>query len=329
MVANPLVNFYKRLPDEKKILISDYLAGPKKLFRYCTELRFKVYEDQEERFVYITSDEPETGFIEFFYPGAVVTRTGTIYAWSLRKFVSRHDKVMIDMHNHLARFFSDGIISVYGVRQTFDLSTPVSEIFKKKWIKDQRRKIQEFQPEFSDDPADLDFFIDSLYLPYIQNRHEDANILKKIFLKRQMDKNGDLCFLKKDGRIVAGALNNRVGDTYHFVVLGLIDDKYLGQGAIAALYYNCILRAQEKGAKYIEFGISRPFISDGLLNYKRRWGGQIRRDFEKKRVLYLKNIAKDGLIILDGEKLKVLASADNTECRKLCSDAGMEVKIIG
>ena len=43
--------------------------------------------------------------------------------------------------------------------------------------------------------------------------------------------------------------------------------------------------------------------------------------------MYLKNITRDGLIILDAEKLKVLAAPESAETRELAEEAGLEVKI--
>jgi hypothetical protein len=317
------------LPEKTRKLISDHLSVVKKIARYGLELRFRVYSDLEEkRFVYITSAGVDTNFIDGIYPGATVTRVDTLYVWNLREYVRRHANVMIDMHCFFARFFTDGIISVSCVRQIYDLTRPFEELFSNKDMKRERKKAEQFQPCFSKDLKDLDFFYANLYLPFVQRRHEDAIILKKVFLQQYLEKNGELCLLKKDGQIVGGQFCNLAGETYFMLVLGLIDDCYLKEGASAALYYYCIQRALEKKARYIDFGLAQPFIFNGVVAYKKKWGGRIHQDHESGRVLYLKNITRSGLIILDDNKLKVLVSADNTTCRELAADAGMEVKII-
>lgn len=328
-MSNPIVSIYKRLPEKTRKQISDRLSFLKKIARYGLELRFKVYEDLEEkRFVYVTSAGVDTNFIDGIYPGATVTRVNTIYVWNLRKFVRKHDHVMIDMHGFFARFFTDGIISVCCVRQILDLTRPFEELFCNKDMKRERKKAEQFQTCFSKDPKDLDYFYETMYLPFVQRRHDDAIILKKVFLQQYLEKNGELCLLKKDGQVVGGQFCNQAGETYFMLVLGLIDDCYLKEGASAALYYYCIQRALEKKARYIDFGLAQPFIFDGVVAYKKKWGGRIHQDYESSRVLYLKNITKNGLIILEENKLKVLVSADNTVCRELAADAGMEVKVI-
>ena len=328
-MANPIIRLYKELPDEHKKILNDYLAVLKKIARYGNEFRFKVYADLEgNTFVYATSDEPDTNFVECFYPGVTLTRVDTIFLWSLWKFARENENVMIDMHCSLSRFFGDGIISVRWIRQMYDLSVPIDELFRHRERRRERKKVLQFTPHFSSDPEDLEFFYEKLYLPYIQKRHNDAIILKKVFLLQDLKKGGELCFVKKDGLIAAGGFCNHVGDRYSMLILGLTDEKYNGEGAVAALFYYGILRGLEKKARYFDFGLSKPFITDGVCIYKRKWGGGIYRDHEIRRVVYLKNIRKDGLFVLEDDKLKVLVSDDNAVCKQYCSETGIEPKII-
>jgi hypothetical protein len=327
-MGNPLFAIYKKLPERQKNLFGSFLSVPLKIFGYANELRFKVYEDLEEkRLVYITSDKPDTALIEFFYPGMTITRVGTVYAWSLRSFVGRHDTVMIDTHSSLARFFTDGIISFRWIRQVLDLSIPHEELFKNKERRRKIRKVGNFEPVFSTDPSDLDYFYDRIYLEYIQKRHSDPTILKKVLLEKDLGTSGELCFLKSDGKIVAGGFSTLINGTYCLMTMGLTDDAPAKDDTVAALYYYGILRARERGAAFVDFGLSRPFIHDGVVKYKRKWSGRIERYTEVDRVMYLKNITRDGLIILDAEKLKVLAAPESAETRELAEEAGLEVKI--
>jgi hypothetical protein len=327
-MANPLATVYKKMPERQKNLIGGFFSVPLKIFSWVNELRFKVYEDLEEKkFVYITSDKPDTSFIESFYPGATVTRIGTVYAWSLTSFVRRHDRVMIDIHGNLGRILPDGIITFRWIRQTLDLSTDFEELFKNKERRRKIRKVGNFEAVFSTDKADLDFFYDKIYIEYICKRHSDPTILKKVLLEKDLGTSGELCFLKTDGKIVAGGFSTLINGTYCLMTMGLTDDATARDDTVAALYYYGILRAKERGASTVDFGLSRPFIHDGVVKYKRKWGGKVERYTEVNRVMYLKNITRDGLIILDDKKLKVLAAQDNTEDRELAEEAGLEVKI--
>ena len=165
-----------------------------------------------------------------------------------------------------------------------------------------------------------------MYVPYIRKRFQDARLLKKVFFVKSLGKTTELCLLKKDDRIVAGCLFDHVGDRYILLILGVTDESSVKEGAISALYYYGIRRGLEKKAHYFDFGLSRPFIFDGVFNYKRRWGGEIERDPETNRVMYLKNIARDGLITLDKTTFKVLVPADNDALRTLSAEAGIETR---
>jgi len=328
-MGNPIAAVYKKIPERQKNLIGSFLSVPLRVYGVANELRFKVYKDLEgDKLVYITSDKPDTAFVEFFYPGITITRVGTVYAWSLRSFVRRHDTVMVDIHSSFARFFPDGIITFRWIRQALHLSIPHEELFKNKERRRKIRKVGNFEPVFSIDPTDLDFFYDKIYLEYICKRHSDPTLLKKVLLQKDLGTIGELCFLKFEGRIVAGGFSTFRDGNYSLLTMGLTDDAPAKDDTVAALYYYGILRARERGAATIDFGISRPFIHDGVVKYKRKWGGKIERAPEINRVMYLRNIMKDGLIVLDDGKLKVLAGPENGEDRELAEEAGMEVKTI-
>ena len=169
-----------------------------------------------------------------------------------------------------------------------------------------------------------------MYLPYLQNRYANPLIEKISSMQTVLRGDGELCFIKKGDQRIAGVLFNQIGDTYYLLTIGLIDESYLKEGAIAAMYYYGIQHATEKKAKFIDFGLTRPFLSDGVLIYKRKWGAKVTRDPASGRVLYLKNLVKTGQIVLEGTKLKVLESADaDLFSSEDISAMGLEVKANG
>ena len=48
--------------------------------------------------------------------------------------------------------------------------------------------------------------------------------------------------------------------------------EYIEQGAVTASYYFTIHWAKNEGFQRIDFGLSRPFLKDGVFVYKKRWG---------------------------------------------------------
>ena len=328
-MISTIIRLYKDLPDERKQKISYYVFPLKFIVKSLLDLRFDVYEiSGEKKIVYITSDEPDPGFIDCFYPGASMTSIGKTSAWSLRKIARQHTMVIIDMPRYLGRFFTDGILTDSWVKMVCDLSTPVEDLLKTR-IGKEIKKAQKFQYEFTTEQADLQFFYEKMYLPYIKRRYANPMIEKFISMQNDLKNKGELCFIKKGDERIAGALFNQTGDTYYLLNLGLMNDRYLKEGAITAMYYYGMQRASERKVRFIDLGLTRPFLSDGVFSYKRKWGARVVRDQRSNRILYLKNLVKNQQIVLDGAKLKVLVLAgEDTLASAQAADIGLETKVI-
>jgi hypothetical protein len=294
--------------------------------KFIRLIHFTVYTlSAEKDAIYITSDEPDPGFIEYFYPGTTITPVKSIFAWSLGRYARNYSTAIIDMHPFLARFFSGGVFTVRWIRQEISLNTTCEELFSDRERKRERKKALAFPYETSRDPADLQVFYDTMYLPFLRTRHQHPTILEfDYLLNNYLKKNGELLFIKKDGEVIAGGLCNLVGETYLLGTLGLKDEAFINEGAIAALYYYGIRLAYERGAKFVDLGLSRPFLSDGVVIYKRKWGGNIRRDDKNNHVVYLKNLTKNGLIVLEKGKLRALVTGDEVFFSRTYPDEGIE-----
>jgi hypothetical protein len=53
------------------------------------------------------------------------------------------------------------------------------------------------------------------------------------------------------------------------------DRKYINDGAMAALYHFSFIYLAEKGFKKVNVSLTRPFLRDGVLRYKRKWSLRI------------------------------------------------------
>ena len=97
-----IVLAYHNLSYQKKMWIGKCLFPVKLLIKSINELCFDVYRfSGDPNIAYITSIDPDPSFIEYFYPGAVLEKTGRIYAWSLRRFARRFDRTIICMPRYL------------------------------------------------------------------------------------------------------------------------------------------------------------------------------------------------------------------------------------
>lgn len=70
---------------------------------------------------------------------------------------------------------------------------------------------------------------------------------------------------------------------------GVLDGRndHITQGISSAMYCFAICWAKEKGYGEIDFGHCRPFLDDGVLQFKRRWGMTVHRSPRLYRNLFL------------------------------------------
>ena len=315
-----------RVPEGKKSGGGILLSASATIRKIRRLLVFTVYTlSPAERAVYITSDEPDPGFIRYFYPGATVTPVRRIGFWSLRRSVRDYDSAMISMHPRLMRLFPGGLFTVPWIRQRLRLDVPFEQLFEDRERKRERKKALAFEFAISRDPVDLELFYETMYLPFLRKRYEFPTILGLDYLREHyLEKNGELLLIKNDDRVIAGGLCNLERGTYSLDTLGMRDEASSIEGVNAALYYYGILMAYKRGADYVDFGVSRPFLQDGVVMYKRKWGGSIHRDDRNNRVIYLKNLVKNGLIVLEDGTLRAVVSGDEVFFTRSYPDEGIE-----
>lgn len=146
-----------------------------------------------------------------------------------------------------------------------------------------------FTVEISRDPTVGRLFYERFHVPFIRGRHgRDAMMLSlRPFLC--LLREGELLLVKRDGEPVSGVVCRREGSVYRTEYSGVRegDPQLVREGALAAEYYFSILRAHELGCRRIYFGISQPFLDNGILLFKKKWGGQLEPSHEDRRHLYL------------------------------------------
>lgn len=295
-------------------------------FKKFKEFRFDVYFlSGETKVIYITSSVISPYIVERICKNATITKGEKIYLWELRKFIDQHDAVLIDMHRSFARFFNDAFLIPPYVRQVLELNKPIEEITKKNR---DLKKIKKYQYEVFTDLDSLKFFYEKMHVPYIRKRFANSAQIKNFNEFKKTLSNGELLLIKIDDKFVSGVLCEMKGGVYYWLRVGALDESYVKEGALSAAYYFGIIRAKEKNAKGIDFGMSRPFLSDGVLRHKRKWGARICEDKSLKRILYLKNAVKEPFICIENKKLKAVLFSDKDKFIKEYNNAGLEFKIV-
>lgn len=144
-------------------------------------------------------------------------------------------------------------------------------------LKDDLRKIRKNKVvcEVSNSPEDLCNFYYHIYKPYILARHGSLSVPDPWDKCAQMAQNGELIVARDDtGGIIGGHLLEKDNEKMHARLIGLISDdkEILKKGAMAAMYLASFDRAEFYGFDRIFFGATGPFLNDGLLGFKKKWG---------------------------------------------------------
>ncbi|SJM92065.1 hypothetical protein CRENPOLYSF2_2530003 [Crenothrix polyspora] len=134
-----------------------------------------------------------------------------------------------------------------------------------------------FEYHISNDSAQLEHFYHWMYKPFILSRHRDSARIPGWPSFKRIHENMELLLISREGELVAGALNLQTGNSYTGYANGVLnaDKKLIKDGVVSAIYWFGIVEAHRRGCSTVNLGTSRPFLKDGVLAYKKKWGGQI------------------------------------------------------
>lgn len=122
----------------------------------------------------------------------------------------------------------------------------------------------------------FDDFYYNMYIPHITKVHGiSANIMSYDYMRAEFQK-CELLLVKKQEKRIAGILI-AYEEVPRLWSLGVRDSnpEYIRDGAVGALFYYSLLYLKEIGYTTITFGMSRAFLRDGVLRYKKKWSQKI------------------------------------------------------
>lgn len=128
------------------------------------------------------------------------------------------------------------------------------------------------------DPAAIAEFYSSMYVPYVERTYGDRAMLTPWKEFAPDLERSELMLLWKNGEAIAGNLFVDAGDQRVLTrALGVKngDPEYVKMGAAAALYYFEVAYLRQKGYRKIHYGASRPFLKDGVLSFKKKYGANV------------------------------------------------------
>lgn len=152
-------------------------------------------------------------------------------------------------------------------------------------LKDDLRRIRKHRIAcaVSRDVAELRRFYQDIYVPYIRARHGERALPDGWEVVIRTAQSGDFIAARDgNGGLIGGILLGRSAGKLYARSIGLVSDEkaVMNTGAISALYRACFERAVEYGYDRVGFGLMGPFLNDGLLKFKRKWGVRLVNEVE-------------------------------------------------
>ena len=146
-------------------------------------------------------------------------------------------------------------------------------------LKSDLRRIRKnsLQFEVTQDPQHFDDFYYNMYVPHINKAHGSSAYINSYKYMKGEFHNCDLLLVTKQGKRIAGVLIAYDKTGARLWSLGIRDSnpEYIKDGAVGALFYFSLCYLRERGFTKVNFGQSRAFLSDGVLQYKKKWSQRI------------------------------------------------------
>jgi hypothetical protein len=137
----------------------------------------------------------------------------------------------------------------------------------------RRLRREKFTYRISRAPADFDDFYYKMYLPYITQRFGPLTAVTPYNgLKCYFDR-GWLLQVLAGQEVIAAELQYKRSDHLHVRSFGIVESEtdWLKCGVSSAFYYFALKEAVQQGYYAVDLGLTRPFLSDGVLRYKSKW----------------------------------------------------------
>ncbi len=133
------------------------------------------------------------------------------------------------------------------------------------------------EPAIVRDAGAVRAFLRDWYLPFVHARWGETCVDLDAAWQRRAERYCEVLWVLRGAERVAGLLLEDQGRALRMVVVGMVDAANRRDGALAAAYYFAIAEAVRRGRAWLRTGGTRPVLSDGVLEFKRKWGTHVRR----------------------------------------------------
>jgi hypothetical protein len=139
------------------------------------------------------------------------------------------------------------------------------------------------------DPQRFALFYHDYYLPFVRQRHGREAVVHSPQVVRRRLRRGGISWVEVGGKTLFATAFKVVDDTFRELVSGTPHGRYdiAARRAQYASRAEHMRLAHQAGLRWLNMGGGRPWLSDGMLAFKRAWGGELaeRPDGRRRDVL--------------------------------------------
>jgi hypothetical protein len=161
-----------------------------------------------------------------------------------------------------------------------DLSRPLADILKRRGIKRELQSLRRYGYEFGVDrsPSAFDEFFHEMLAPTAARRHQELAHQSSYEELREAYRSGCILTCHRSGEWLGGFLLLPHADGVLRAANGGWrggSDELMKEHIFSALMHELIRYAKCEGHERLHLGSSVPFVDDGPLRYKLKWGAQL------------------------------------------------------
>lgn len=166
------------------------------------------------------------------------------------------------------------------VKCLIDLRSPIDQLVRRHAAKDDLRVVRKknYRFEVLRDDAAFDEFYHEMLVPTARTRHEERANISPIEALRMVFHQGYLLAAYQGSEWVgANLMVPQSGKLLNWANVGWRggSDQLMKDRLISALLYEMIVRGKSEGYDTLDLGGCNPFVNDGPLNYKLKWGARM------------------------------------------------------
>lgn len=253
--------------------------------------RLSVYKarGQDWAIIYVGNGKERQEIEHLFFPdqNAEWQEDSPVHIWSLGRKIKEwlaegNNFVITEISRTLPSFSQTkyNFTLPHWVSQVIKLPQKVETLLEGPNLASKRKQINKLIREgygfkLSKDPEDLTYFYNEIYAPNIQRSFGfRAHIMTRQDLYNWFAMGG-LRFVLEQGNPVAASIYVKTGDSYLIVMSGVLEIA-IKKNVKSLLHWADLTCASELGATEVDFGGSRPWVSDGVFEYKRRWDAYVK-----------------------------------------------------